>query len=152
MNCVLNTFTLMIGVFLDLKKGFDTVNHSILIRKLCAYGIRGNTLNWVESYLAGRPQYVAYDGINSDTSFLSCGVPQGSILVPLYFIIFANHIFNVSELLFTLLYADDICVLLGGKDLDNLITYLNNELKNITTWLKANKLSLNAQNFLYDFP
>ena len=70
----------MIGVFLDLKKAFDTVNHSILIRKMYAYGIRGPILNWVESYLTDRSQYVTYDGINLDTSFLKCGVPQGSIL------------------------------------------------------------------------
>ena len=140
---------LMIGVFLDLKKAFDTVTHSILIRKMHAYGIRGNILKWFESYLADRSQYVAYDGSNSDTSFLECGVPQGSILGPLLFIIFTNDIFNVSELLFTVLYADDTCVLLGGKDLENLITCLNNELKKITTWLKANKLSLNAQKNFY---
>ena len=143
----------MIGVFLDLKKAFDTVTHSILIRKKYAYGIRGNILKWFESYLADRSQYVAYDGSNSDTSFLECGVPHGSILGPFLSIIFTNDIFNVSELLFTVLYADDTCVLLGGKDLDNLITCLNNELKNITTWLKANKLSVNAQkNLLYYFP
>ena len=106
------------------------------------YGIRGNILKWFESYLADRSQYVAYDGSNSDTSFLECEVPQGSILGPL---LFTNNIFNVSELLFTVLYADDTCILLGSKDLENLITCLNNELKNITTWLKASKLSLNAQ-------
>ena len=109
-----------------------------------AYGIRGNILKWFESYLADRSQYVTYDGSNSDKSFLGCEVPQGSILGPLLFMIFTNAIFNVSELLFTVLYADDTCVLLGGKYLDNLITCLNNGLKNITTWLKANKLSLNA--------
>ena len=95
------------------------------------YGIRGNIFKWFESYLADRSQYVAYDGSNSDTSFLGCGVPQDSILGPLLFIIFTNNIFNVSELLFTVLYADDTCVLLGGKDLENLITCLNNELKRL---------------------
>ena len=114
-----------------------------------AYGIRGPILKWFESYLADRSQYVTYDGINSDTSFLKCGVPQGSILGPLLFIIFTNDIFNVSELLFTVLYADDTCVLLGGKDLENIISCLNNELKNISTWLKANKLSLNVKKTHY---
>ena len=120
---------MMIGVFLDLKKAFDMVNHSILIRKIYAYGIRGHIPKWFESYLTDRSQYVTYDGINSDTSFLKCRVPQGSILGPLLFIIFTNDIFNVSELLFTVLYADDTCVLLGGKDLENIISCLNNELK-----------------------
>ena len=87
----------MIGVFLDLKKAFDTVTHSIPIRKMYAYGIRGNILKWFENYLADRSQYVAYDGSNSDTSFLECGLPHGSILGPLLFIIFTNDIFYVSE-------------------------------------------------------
>ena len=86
---------LMIGVFLDLKKAFDTVNHTILIRKMYAYGIRGNILKWFESYLTDRSQYLTYDSIKSNTSFLNCGVPQGSILSPLLFIIFINNIFNI---------------------------------------------------------
>ena len=94
---------------------FDTVNHSIFIRKSYVYGFRGYILKWFESYLADRSQYVTYDGTNSDTPFLKCGVPQGSILGPLLIIIFTNDIFNVSELLSTVLYADDTCVLLGGK-------------------------------------
>ena len=95
-------------------------------------------LKWFESYLTDRSQYVTCDGINSDISFLKCGVPQESILGPLLFIIFTNDIFYVSELLFTVLYADDTCVLLGGKDLENIISCLNNELKNISTWPKDN--------------
>ena len=63
----------MIGVFLDLKKAFDTVNHTILIRKMYAYGIRGNILKWCESYITDRSQYITYDGIQSNTSFLNCG-------------------------------------------------------------------------------
>ena len=109
-------------MFLGLKIAFDSVTHSLLIRKMYVYGIRGNILKWFERYLADRSQYVAYDGSNLDTFFLECGVPRGSILGPLLFIIFTNDIFNVSELLFTVLYADDTCVLLGGKDLANLIT------------------------------
>ena len=114
-----------------------------------AYGIRGNILKWFESYLADRSQYVTYDGIKSNTSFLNCGVPQGSILGPLLFIIFINDIFNVSELIFTVLYADDSGFLLGGENLENLITCLNNELKNITTWVKSNKLTLNVNKTHY---
>ena len=91
-----------------------------------AYGIRGNILKWFESYLTDRSQYVTYNGIKSNT-FLNCGVPQGSILGPILCIIFTNDIFNVSELLFTVLYADDACFLLGGTNLENLITCLHKE-------------------------
>ena len=97
---------------LNLKKAFDTVDHRILLRKLYAYGIKGTLLKWFESYLTGRTQYVAFNGTNSDVHYVKCGVPQGSILGPLLFILYMNDICSVSKLLFTLLYADDTCVLL----------------------------------------
>ena len=105
-----------IGVFLDLKKAFDTVPHDILLKKLYAYGIRGIALKLMKSYLTDRTQYVIYDGMQSTTLPISCGVPQGSILGPLLFIITMNDIGNVSEFLYTILYADDTCVLLNGND------------------------------------
>ena len=145
----LNSGDLVIGVFLDLKKAFDTVDHNILLKKLYAYGIRGIALKWFESYLTDRSQYVTFDGIRSDTQTIKCGVPQGSILGPLLFVIYMNDICNVSNLLFTVLYADDTSVLLSGKDLADLIRCLNIELQLLSTWLKANKLSLNAQKTNY---
>ena len=117
-----------IGVFLDLKKAFDTVPHDILLKKLYAYGIRGTALKLLKSYLTDRTQYVIYDGMQSTTLPISCGVPQGSILGPLLFIITMNDIGNVSEFLYTILYADDTCVLLNGKDYLSLIASLNSEL------------------------
>ena len=75
----LDTGDIVISVFLDLKKAFDTVNHSILLKKLYAYGIRGVTLYWSRSYLTNRSQYVIYDNKQSDTRLITCGVPQGSI-------------------------------------------------------------------------
>ena len=116
---------LVIGVFLDLKKAFDTVDHRILLNKLYAYGIRGNILKWYESYLTDRSQYATYDGMQSNTLSIRCGVPQGSILGPLLFVIYMNDICNVSEFLFTILYADDTCVLVNGTDLDILFSILN---------------------------
>ena len=104
---------IVIGVFLDLKKAFDTVPHDILIKKLHAYGIRGNALKLLKSYLTNRTQYITYDGVRSSTKPIQCGVPQGSILGPL---LFMNDIGNVSDFLYSILYADDTSVLLNGKD------------------------------------
>ena len=80
---------------------------------------------------------------------MKCGVPQGSILGPLLFNIYINDIYNVSEFLFTILYADDTCVFLNGKHLDDLIIQINRELELLFTWLQANKLSLNRQKTYY---
>ena len=91
---------IVIAILIDLKKAFDTVDHKILLRKLNAYGIRGNMLKWFESYLSNRTQYVVFDGEKSDTNSIKCGVPQGSILGPLLFILSVNDICNVSPLLF----------------------------------------------------
>ena len=134
-----------ITILLDLKKAFDTVDHRILLRKLYAYGIRGALLKWFERYLTGRTQYVAFNGTNSDIHYVKCGVPQGSILGPLLFILYMNDICSVSKLLFILLYADNTCVMLSGKDLNDLIAVLNVELISLCDWLKSNKLSLNTQ-------
>ena len=144
---------IVISVFLDLKKAFDTVDHHILLKKLFAYGIRGNSFKWFQSYLSNRSQYVMYDNKKSKTQYISCGVPQGSILGPLLFIIYMNDICNVSNLLYTIMYADDTSVSLSGNNLDNVINQLSTELNLLTDWLKSNKLSLNAQkNFLSSLP
>ncbi|PIK47139.1 putative RNA-directed DNA polymerase from mobile element jockey-like [Apostichopus japonicus] len=96
-----------IGVFLDLSKAFDTINHSILLSKLSFYGIRGTTLNWLDSYITNRLQYTTYKNSNSGLGEIACGVPQGSVLGPLLFIIYVNDICHVSNIAHTVLFADD---------------------------------------------
>ena len=92
------------------------------------------------------------DGIKSDIYNVTCGVPQDSVLGPLLFILNMNDICNVYELLFTMLYADDTCVLLGGEDLAKLITVINADLKALSAWFWSNKLTVNTKKHFHDFP
>ena len=143
-NSALYNGNFMIGVYLDLKKAFDTVDHKILIRKLHAYGIIGNILNWFKSYLHNRKQYVYINKTKSKTKVINCGIPQGSILGPILFIYYINDLSESSKRLFPILFADDTSVFIEGTNLDETIELLNEELNKITTWLSANKLTVNV--------
>ena len=145
----LDRTNIVVSLFIDLKKAFDTVHHRILLRKLYAYGIRGVLLKWFESYLTDRSQYVVYDGVRSEIKVVECGVPQGSILGPLLFIISMNDICNISDLMFAIMYADDTCFLINGTDMNTPIKQLNFELESLCIWFKSNKLSLNTQKTFY---
>ena len=133
-----------IGVFLDLSKAFDTVNHNILLHKLEHYGIRGVALDWFKNYLSNRIQVVKYNSSRSDSLEIKCGVPQGSVLGPLLFLIYMNDIGKCSRLLSFISFADDTNLFLSHRDAYTLSNTMNQELKNITTWLSTNKLSLNV--------
>ena len=96
-----------VGISIDLSKAFDTVDHHILISKLEHYGGRGTALRWFESYLSGRQQYVEFNGVCSKPSQIKCGVPQGSILGPLLFLLYINDLCNVPKVVDFILFADD---------------------------------------------
>jgi len=132
-----------IGIFLDLSKAFDTVDHTILLSKLEHYGIRGLPLKWFTSYLDNRLQMVKYKNVLSDSSIVKCGVPQGSILGPLLFILYINDCINTSKMLQFMMFADDTNTFLSNKNLDALQTNANYEISKLTSWFRANKLSLN---------
>lgn len=139
----------LVGVFLDLSRAFDTLSHDILLRKLPYYGIRGKSLEWISSYLTNRKQYVSFHGHTSNVNDINTGVPQGSIIGPLLFIIYINDLPNVSSLLSFILYADDSSIFINGNNLDNILSILNNELVKINRWLQANKLTLNTSKSTY---
>ena len=133
-----------IGIFIDFRKAFDTVDHAILLEKLDHIGIRGQAYNWFKSYLNNRQQFVEFEGTSSFVKYVKCGVPQGSNLGPLLFLFYINDLASVSEELFAILFADDSNFFCTGKDINTLVNTVNSELKLIVSWLNANKMSLNV--------
>ena len=148
----LNNGDLPVAIFLDLSKAFDTIDHSILLHKLNYYGIKGTALNWFKNYLCNRTQFVEFNDSHSSKSTIITGVPQGSILGPLLFIIYMNDIAEVTNKFHFTLYADDtsliepICTFTSDlKNTTEATEAINKELNFITDWLCLNKLSLNAK-------
>ena len=131
------------GIFVDFQKAFDTVNHNILLSKLDHYGIRGNVNNWFKSYLIGRKQYVSINGFKSKESTINHGVPQGSVLGPLLFLVYINDLHLCIQNSITYHFADDTNFLCIGKSLKKIQKKVNSDLKKLVSWLLANKISLN---------
>ena len=138
-----------IGVFIDLKKAFDTIDHDILLKKLDRYGVRGISNNWMKSYMTGRKQYVNIDIATSGMLQTVCGVPQGSVLGPQLFLLYINDICNVSKLIKCILFADDTNLFFSGKCIKYICKVMSMELIKFNSWFALNKLSLNISKTNY---
>ena len=132
------------GVFVDLQKAFDTVDHKILLSKLNHYGIRGCCNDWFRSYLSDRLQFVSIGNSNSNTKPVKHGVPQGSVLGPLLFFIYINDLHWAIKHSETFHFADDTHLLHFSKTIASLCSKINADLRILTCWLNANKISLNS--------
>ena len=131
-------------VFIDLTKAFDTIDHEIILRKMSYLGVDQAAIKWFSSYLSGRTQRCNVSGKLSSARTLSCGVPQGSILGPLLFLIYINDLPNSLRGAVPRMFADDTNLTLSAKTLTELKLVLTPELNNLSCWLRANKLSLNV--------
>ena len=125
-----------LGIFIDFRKAFDTVDHRIILHKLYYYGIRGTAYDWFNDYLQNRSQFVSYNDVNSTCRKMTCGVPQGSILGPLLFLIYINDMAYVSDKLYSVLFADDTNMFASNSNLNALIYEVNTELNKVVSWQK----------------
>ncbi len=133
------------GVFLDLSKAFDSLDHTILLQKLHAYGFRGPIYSWLKSFITNRFQCVLHNGIQSNFLKISRGIAQGSILGPLLFILYINDLHLVSNKCKFVLFADDTTILFNGKNVAHLERTISNELAIISKWFITNRLALNLK-------
>ena len=140
---------LTLGIFIDLSKAFDTVDHKILTKKLGLYGIKDCNQRWFESYLSNRKQFITFGDKQTNIETITCGVPQGSILGPLLFLIFVNDLHKVRKYLDPMMFAVDTNLFYSHKNIKTLFQIVNSELKLITEWFLANKASLNAKKTKY---
>ena len=131
-------------LFLDLKKAFDTVDHTILIKKLQYLGLNQSAVEWFKSYLGDRVQMCAVNGVLSDPDQLSCGVPQGTILGPLLFLIYINDLPNCVKYSSTRMFADDTNLTASGSSIPEIKTMLDKDIECLVEWLCVNKLTLNV--------
>jgi len=136
-------------MYFDLRKAFDTVDHKILLQKLYGYGIPGIVHEWFRNCLLNRKQFVSINNIDSDLDHINCGVPQGSVLGPLLFLVYVNDIANASPNSGIRLFADDTNVFLYGKSLSETNLKAEEVVNELSLWFLANKLSLSIDKTCY---
>ena len=139
----LNDGMYCIGVFIDLRKAFDVCSHDILLKKLKSLGITGISYKWFESYLSERMQSVDVNETLSEEKLLNISVIQGSILGTILFLCYINDLFKCTSM-FSILFADDGSCLSKGKNLPELISYVNSELQKVANWFLSNKMAINT--------
>ena len=133
------------GIFVDLQKAFDNVDHQILLAKLNHYGIHGVSKDWFKSYLSDRNQYVSINGFDSGLTSINCGVPQGSVPGPLLFLLYINDLNQAMKFCKVHHFADDTNLLCLSNSIKKLNKLVNTDLKHLVNWLNANKISLNVK-------
>ena len=141
----MNKGEITLAVYIDLRKAFDTVNHSILLKKLSKLGIKGTNWSWIENYLFSRTQTTFANNKTSSIAPITCGVPQGSVLGPLLFLIYVNDIQNLFKHSKHFLYADDTVIYLSGTDINDVVHKLQADLLSFSKWCNGNKLTVNTK-------
>ena len=134
-----------IGIFIDLSKAFDTVNHHLLLQKLELYGIKYNNLKLFQSYLSNRKQFIKFNNKNTNLEIIRCGIPQGSILGPLLFLIFVNDLQKSTKFLDPIMFSDDTNLIDSNKDINTLLKIANEELNEM---LILNNTALERVNYI----
>lgn len=140
---------IVLGIFVDLKKAFDTVSHELLLQKLEFLGITGKALQMFKSYLTQRSQIVKINSFQSKSLPITCGIPQGSILGPLLFLIYINNIQELGLNGHITLYADDTCLFYFGSSIHNLILKAQEDLNILQNWFQNNLLTINISKTCY---
>ena len=133
------------AVFIDLSKAFDTISHSVLLEKLSWYGIQDNELNWFSNYLFLRKHIVQFKGVLSEPNPVLTGVPQGSILVPLLFLIHFNDVHKSLSYSRIITYADETVIFTSSKDLDAIQHNLSEDISSLASWFRDNELIINLR-------